>query len=289
MNTNDFHKSTMDSTKNPDSDEHLSKREDKKAMRIFIPLIIVSLFVGMFGGKAVITLRELVMADDNRSFALLFHDAQLFVTDYACYLALILSLVMANIGEAVYRQSLRLIRSMDAEDEALSETADRKLNHVLLITSLHIILSWLLFGLGFYGLALKDDFHMLPCVLGLTGFILSLITTTRLQQKVVNLVKELNPEKRGSIFDPKFQKKWLDTCDEAERLYIYKCSYAAFRTSQITCIVLLVILVLVGMEFPIGVVPVVCVCIIWGVQTLVYTFAAMQNPSAALSQSDNPR
>jgi len=250
--------------------------EDRKAMKTFIPLVIVAFFVGMGGGVAVLYFKRLLTDNSEFSPAELFHRGQLFLTDYASYLTFLVSILLTVVGILMYRRGKSQIQDMNIDDDDFADQADATMNHVLLIVSFHTVLSWLLFGVSFYGLALKDEFHDIPVLLGLAGFIISLIGTSILQQKVVNFVKELNPEKRGSVFDVKFQSKWMDTCDEAERFYIYKCAFQAYRITQITCITLLVILVMIGMAFPIGILPAMCVCIIWGVLTISYTLAAIK-------------
>ena len=48
-------------------------------------------------------------------------------------------------------------------------------------------------------------------------FLASVAVLVVLQQKIVDLERRINPEKRGSVYDMKFQKTWMDSCDEAER------------------------------------------------------------------------
>lgn len=66
-------------------------------------------------------------------------------------------------------------------------------------------------------------------------FIAVLVLAVLLQQKTVDLVKEMNPEKKGSIYDEKFQKLWWESCDEAERRQIGQASYKAYSTASKFC------------------------------------------------------
>ena len=50
-----------------------------------------------------------------------------------------------------------------------------------------------------------------------------------LQQKIVDLERRINPEKRGSVYDMKFQKTWMDSCDEAERAQIGQACYTGLH------------------------------------------------------------
>jgi len=42
----------------------------------------------------------------------------------------------------------------------------------------------------------------------------------------------MNPEKTASVYDMKFQKKWLETCDEAEKIIVGKCAFKAFNITN---------------------------------------------------------
>lgn len=93
-----------------------------------------------------------------------------------------------------------------------------------------------------------------------------------LQQKLVDLTKRLNPEKHGSVYDTKFRKKWLDSCDEAERAVIGQCAYKAYQAVSQACLALWLVFLLGGMFFDWGFLPVLAVCIIWGVGQSVYSY-----------------
>ena len=48
----------------------------------------------------------------------------------------------------------------------------------------------------------------------------------------VDAAKKTNPEKTASVYDTKFQKKWLDSCDEAEKIMIGKCAFKAYAATN---------------------------------------------------------
>lgn len=100
--------------------------------------------------------------------------------------------------------------------------------------------------------------------------IVELIWTVLLQAKAVNATKVLYPEKRGSVWDTKFQKDWYGSCDEAERQLIGQCCYKTFMTMNRVfppVMVLLAILALFDMVSPFA-----CflVGLLWLVQQTVY-------------------
>lgn len=92
-----------------------------------------------------------------------------------------------------------------------------------------------------------------------------------LERRTVDITKQIYPEKNGSVYDFSFQKKWMASCDEAEKLMIGQCAYKAYRAVSSACMVLWIILTLAAMFFDTGFLPVLVVCIIWGVSLCVYT------------------
>ncbi len=76
---------------------------------------------------------------------------------------------------------------------------------------------------------------------GIAGFLAVMAEAVIIQQKCVDAAKKTNPEKTASVYDVKFQKKWMDSCDEAEKILIGKCAVKAYRAVNTVCTVLAVI------------------------------------------------
>lgn len=165
----------------------------------------------------------------------------------------------------LYRFAKRRYDQWDGEDEDGADRVEEKLDWVLLFSGLQTILS-----LFFFSVSTHYEFsgnHVLPAV-GM--FFLSCGLAIFAQQKVVDLTKRMNPEKQGSVYDLKFQKKWVDSCDEAERQQIGQASYKAYRTTGNACLLLWVALVVADIEFDVGVLPVFTVMVLWGTLQVSY-------------------
>ena len=80
----------------------------------------------------------------------------------------------------------------------------------------------------------------------------------------------MNPEKQVSAYDSKFQKKWYELCDEAERAQIGQASYRAFRAVNVFCPFLWLALLLLSYVFPIGLLPMASVLAVWAVLEVTY-------------------
>ncbi len=73
----------------------------------------------------------------------------------------------------------------------------------------------------------------------------------------------------------KFAKKWEESCDEAEKINIYKSAYKSYRSVQMTCMVLLLVCILGDFVWHFGLMPVAMVSIIWIVQTTSYSLESI--------------
>lgn len=116
--------------------------------------------------------------------------------------------------------------------------------------------------------------HLNMYVLAIVTFLVILAEGVIIQQKVVDITKIMYPEKTASVYDLKFQKKWVDSCDEAEKIMIGRCAFEAFKVTNSVCGALSIILAISALMFDIGFLPSFVVCLIWLVNQCVYGRAA---------------
>ena len=181
------------------------------------------------------------------------------------------SVVLLGICLWHYRSAKSLFDRWDGEDDSAPEEADRKLNVVVLCSTLAMILD--LFFLA-VGVVYIDSGLQSLLIMG--ELVLSLIPVTLAQQKTVDLTRRMNPEKQVSVYDTKFQEKWYEVCDEAERAQIGQASFRAFRTVNVFCPFLWMALLFLSFVFPIGLMPMVAVLLVWVVLEVSYIFECMR-------------
>ena len=107
-------------------------------------------------------------------------------------------------------------------------------------------------------------------------FLASVAVLVVLQQKIVDLERRINPEKRGSVYDMKFQKTWMDSCDEAERAQIGQACYRAYMVGTKVCIFLWVALLILNFVFDFGLLPIAAVLAVWGAMQTVYALECIR-------------
>lgn len=169
----------------------------------------------------------------------------------------------------LYAAAKRQYQGWDGEDEDTIDSADEKLSWVLLLNSLQLILSMFFF-------AAASRYQRDAILAAVAVFLASCFLVILMQQKVVDLTKRMNPEKRGSVYDTKFQKKWIDSCDEAERQQIGQAALRAYTVTARGCLLLWLILVIADMIVDIGVLPVFLVMLLWGVLQTTYALECIR-------------
>jgi len=78
----------------------------------------------------------------------------------------------------------------------------------------------------------------------------------------------------------KFQKKWMESCDEAEKFMIGKCAFKAYAATNTVCTILSIVLAVCALVFGIGFLPSLVVCLIWIVNQSVYCKEALKYSKA---------
>ena len=97
-----------------------------------------------------------------------------------------------------------------------------------------------------------------------------------LEATLVRQIQKANPMKRGDISSLRFNRDWLESCDEAERLGIYKASWKSFQVMNSLCPVMEAVALLGKIMFDTGNFPIILVTFLWAVQTGVYCFYSAQ-------------
>ena len=118
-----------------------------------------------------------------------------------------------------------------------------------------------------------DYIALLATIIGLLAVTFLVLFT---QQRVVDLTRRINPEKQGSVYDLRFQKKWLASCDEAERQRIGQAAYSSFLVTSRTAMVVWIVMVLVNLHLPIGPLPVLAALVPWGVGQISYLVTCLK-------------
>ena len=244
------------------------KEANRKAMPRFLLLVLVGAIVGGIVGFYSAKYDVDRLAGSMKS-------AGAFFGNYvSSWILLAIAVITPIVVIPVYKKTKRLLLAWDGEDESVCDIAEKKLNTVLLINGIALISAFFLISATYSGGFAMIEKHLNMYVLAIVAFLVILAEGIITQQKVVDIIKIMYPEKTASVYDLKFQKKWVDSCDEAEKIMIGRCAFEAFKVTNSVCGALSVILAISALMFDIGFLPSFVVCLIWLVNQCVYCRAA---------------
>lgn len=180
------------------------------------------------------------------------------------------SLILLIAAVRRYRSAKRRFAAWDGEDEDAIDGADTSLSWALLLTSVILILNYFLLSASYYCGTVAGGIVLAA------GFVLAVVAVILLQQKVVDLTRRMNPEKQGSVYDLKFRKKWLESCDEAEQRQMGQAAMRAYTSAVLTCQILWVALVILDFIYGFGLLPAFVVLLLLGVLQVSYTLECIR-------------
>ena len=177
------------------------------------------------------------------------------------------AVVLLGTGWYLYAAAKRRFAAWDGEDEDAMDAAGRQRGWALLLTGLMVVLDFFFFAASIIYERFLPDVVL---------FLASVAVLVVLQQKIVDLERRINPEKRGSVYDMKFQKTWMESCDEAERAQIGQACYTAYRMGNKVCVFLWVALLILNFVFDFGLLPIAAVLVVWGVMQTAYALECIR-------------
>jgi len=247
------------------------KKQTKSENRKALPKFALTLLLSMLGGGIlgfIVGLTEVFGLATEDAVDWLY-GALRAVTPWAIPATSVLTL-----GGCVflYRAAAGKFKAWNGGDEdETSEAVERLLSWVLLLSAVQMLVN--LFFMTAMSSCFLSPNQTMP-VIGM--FILSCAGVIFAQQKTVDLERRMNPEKHGSVYDMKFQEKWLDSCDESERRQIGEASRHAYLVTSRVCIGLWVVLTVLGMILDLGVLPVFVLLLVLGVMQVSYTLECIR-------------
>ncbi|MBP3610469.1 MAG: DUF3169 family protein [Lachnospiraceae bacterium] len=251
-----------------------NKREDKKALGKLLPMMLLALLIGALIGFASGFLGHMMESTVMESI--------LTVLRYAAvYGGFVYTTGLAVVSAVLCRKSRMEYTAWDEEDEEVLNAIETKLSYAIWFSNLILYGSYFFFSVGVWATDIAggwdgpEDIPVISLAAVFLHMIIALVVGSVIQQKTVNLAKEINPEKSGSVYDMKFNNKWLETCDEAEKYTAYKCAYKSFKVMNITGVVLWVVCLVGQMSFGTGAFATIIVTIFLLVMVSSYSVQAI--------------
>ncbi len=264
--------------------EEIRKEDNKKVGLFAVILVLAGFFGGILGAIGI----ELVisMEKSGMTFVEFWNQLQRDFAVPASFLLIILDVIFIIISFSFLCKAKKHWKSNMDEDEKY-EVVEKKLSISIILSNVTYFVNFAFFGFAFYAAmsfvegVSESWLHIYMRAIDLVVFTATLFINLAIQRSCINLTKLMNPEKKGSIYDMKFDKVWYQSCDEAERMQIGLASYKAFKAVNNTLIVLMVIFVLGAMFLEIGILPIIVITVIALVNNITYGVASIKFGASA--------
>ncbi|SHH81570.1 DUF3169 family protein [Clostridium grantii] len=220
---------------------------NKTAFRLLLLLIIG----GILGGISSI---GMIKFKDSEYVNLFTNMGKLFIENsininIALIVFLFLPAVYFNIKGRKITNMMFQENVSDDKIESFEKYGSKFRDISLSINSVFIILNFMLLGMTF-------DVTNSKLFVTLIVFLVSCIAGSVLEIVTIKFMQKNDSRLKGDPTSFKFHKDFLESCDEAEKLKIYKTGYKAFQFSRGASLVLIIITIMGNMTFKTGGFPV---------------------------------
>ncbi len=254
-----------------------NKKENKAALKKFVPMLIVWAFIGGIAGGISSFVAHSDLSGSVADMAwLILNIISPWIIITLGVAGYISCCVINKKARQLYEKAILDAGENGEPDEEAIETVENKISRGMSVLSVMIILQMLFFGIIMADLEYFVSSNHVLMIVTVVVFIVGSLVQTKQQQLMVDLEKEMNPSKTGSVYDSKFRDKWEESCDEMEKMMIYKSAYKAYKSAGLACLFLWVITAILSIAFKTGPLPCIAVSIIWLVMTVSYCREAMR-------------
>lgn len=244
------------------------KKDDKKNLVILLIVTLVCSVLGYFVGMIIAKLQKAGYGMPKFTEEVIGNLAIVMPIVF-----LVLNIILGIIAFICIKKSKKEFRIWDGEDEELAEKMENRVSIPLYMSSLVLIINMFLFSVCVnldVNSKFSDKNEDLLMLANTVILILSYVVVIVVQKKIIDFTKDMNPEKEGSIFDAKFTEKWEKSCDEAQKLHIYKAGYASYKVTSSVCMTLWIVCLMADLFANVGLLPMTMVFIIWFASTIGY-------------------
>ena len=231
----------------------------KQILKVFIPCFLLGVLLGIVSG---------VFGFENIIKNIMNGDLKEIIINSSPYILMIGGGILSIVSFVIV---LYVKKKLNLNDDENILKMEKLLDWGFLISNLLLISNMILFGVVTCNI--KSDLIFISIIF----FFVYLFIASLCQIIIVNLIKLINPEKKGNLMDKQFQKEWLDSCDESQKALIYEVSYKTIQFMNSFLAILLNTLIIINIiSNVIGIVPIIIVGLVYLVLIMCYTYYAMK-------------
>lgn len=252
------------------SENNKSNKKNVSVLRKSVQIVVIMLICGIAGygcGRLAVIFEDKGIIE---SLADVLKTAAIYSMPII-YPAVIIALLV--ISSCRYFKAKHMFKTLSEDDEDKMLEIEHSLNLPSMLLSFCLILSLTLFAVFVETIELSKFSDSVKGTIILAAsafFIMSYIVLFVIMRQCVELVKKINPEKRGDLLDLNFHKKWEESSDEAQKLIMYKAGFKAYKVTNYVMMGVYLICLIAQFAFHAGVMPTIAVSIIWLIMTVVF-------------------
>ena len=251
------------------------KKEDSKQRPIFFIILVLLMFLGGVCGFLVSYNDQWLILAFN--FLGTYSQIGSIISTVCLFLA---SAISITVGWIIYAGAKKMWKDEASRDDNW-EKIEKKLSIASIVNSVGLIVTFFFYGCAVYDV--RDNITAtIPgaesvLVIYRSSFFCAIVLVIVFAflsfyqlKKIVELEKIMNPEKKGSLYDFGFKKKWYKSFDEAEMRQAGIAAYKALLIVNFSCMITFVVLIFIGMVVKITVFPNLAVSVIWVTQNIAF-------------------
>ncbi len=169
-----------------------------------------------------------------------------------------------------YTMTKKQYMALSPDDEEDLAVIEQKINVPICLYNIGVVLDACMFSITIFlseHKGIEDTLWESILIVGSAALlILNIALLVWVGSMSVELVKQMNPEKRGDFMELDFQKKWEASLDEAEKMIQYQGAHKAYKAGQMACFALWG----VNMLLQGGILTTIFIAVIWLTMVIVY-------------------
>ncbi|SHH20832.1 Protein of unknown function [Anaerosphaera aminiphila DSM 21120] len=244
-------------------------KKDKKILLKFTVVIICAFIVGgFFGGFAHnlqdVNLGVLLTEEYSKVSPYIFYGIVVISVSYYAY---ILSKIKSGLKKIEYAD--------DEQFEGEYSLLEKYIEKLTYSSSIAYAVIFSIYATYFISvLNYIDDISLIHIVAITVIFLLYAGITIFVSSKIMKTIREINPEKNGNVLDFKFLDEYLASCDEMEKMQIYKAGFESYRKLNSAFPIAIAAIFIIGIMIKGGILAILSVTVLWVMLMISYLMGA---------------
>lgn len=236
--------------------------------KTIIKMIFFMIIGGIFG--AIISL-GLLKLNDTENIKIASNIGDFFVkNNIGIYLLLLIMFYLPSVylfikGKSIY---VKLDNMSDEECEIQTKIGQKKFDIALSLNAIFMIFNFMIFGTTFAEIANNE-------MVIISLFMLNIFSSSMLEIITIRFIQKMDNRLKGDPTTLRFSKDFVESCDEAEKLKIYKSGYQSFQFTKQVSLGFVILTILCNLLLDTGAFPVFISCSFMLTITASYSYYAI--------------